>query len=385
MGGRYVDRLARLLFIAALLSIAVLVVKGISPVLLYIIGAAVLSLVGRPLKNLIDKIRIARWRMPSWLSSVLTLIILLSAFLGVISLMVPTFSSIASDISKANVERAPSSLVQPLESLNGYLRETFSFLGEDFSIQKFVVEKMSALLNVSMVSSVITGVAGFVADFGIAIFAMVFIAFFFLKDRTLFPKIVAACVPDRLEAKTHESISEINSLMSRYFSGLVLEVIGVALLNFLWLLLIGRMGFKYSIGIAFITGLLNIIPYVGPLIGEILGVTLAVIIKYACAGHFGPDVSVWVFILIILACLLATQMVDNFFFQPLIYSSSVKAHPLEIFIVLLLAGHFGGILAMLMAIPAYTVLRVVASKFFTNFKPVRRLTAAERETQNPAI
>src|SRR5574344_1752679 len=102
MGGRYVDRLARLLFIAALLSIAVLVVKGISPVLLYIIGAAVLSLVGRPLKNLIDKIRIARWRMPSWLSSVLTLIILLSAFLGVISLMVPTFSSIASDISKAN-------------------------------------------------------------------------------------------------------------------------------------------------------------------------------------------------------------------------------------------------------------------------------------------
>ena len=277
MGRRYVDRLARLLFIAALLSIAVLVVKGISPVLLYIIGAAVLSLVGRPLKNLIDKIRIARWRMPSWLSSVLTLIILLSAFLGVISLMVPTFSSIASDISKANVEKAPSSLVQPLESLNGYLRETFSFLGEDFSIQKFVVEKMSALLNVSMVSSVITGVAGFVADFGIAIFAMVFIAFFFLKDRTLFPKIVAACVPDRLEAKTHESISEINSLMSRYFSGIVLEVIGVALLNFLWLLLIGRMGFKYSIGIAFITGLLNIIPYVGPLIGEILGVTLAVI------------------------------------------------------------------------------------------------------------
>ena len=91
------------------------------------------------------------------------------------------------------------------------------------------------------------------------------------------------------------------------------------------------------------------------------------------------------FILIILACLLATQMVDNFFFQPLIYSSSVKAHPLEIFIVLLLAGHFGGILAMLMAIPAYTVLRVVAAKFFTNFKPVRRLTAAERETQNPAI
>ena len=380
MESKNIDRLARLLFTAAILAVAALIIKGISPVLLYIIGAAVLSLVGRPLKNLIDEIRIAKWRIPSWLSSVLTLVILLSAFLGVISLMVPTFSSIASDISKANVEKAPSSLVQPLESLNSYLRETFSFLGEDFSIQEFIVDKVSDILNVSLLSSVITGVAGFLADFGIAIFAMVFIAFFFLKDRTLFPRMVAACVPDRLEAKTHESISEINSLMSRYFSGIVLEVFGVALLNFLWLILIGRMGFKYSIGIAFITGLLNIIPYVGPLIGEVLGVTLAVIIKYACAGHFGPDVSVWVFILIILACLLATQLVDNFFFQPMIYSSSIKAHPLEIFIVLLLAGHFGGILAMLMAIPAYTVLRVVAAKFFSNFKPIRRLTGAEKDT-----
>mgnify|MGYP003295806886 CR=1 FL=1 len=80
------------------------------------------------------------------------------------------------------------------------------------------------------------------------------------------------------------------------------------------------------------------------------------------------------FILIILACLFATQLVDNFFFQPFIYSNSVKAHPLEIFLVLLMAGHMAGVAGMLVAIPSYTVIRVIAKQFFGNIKPVKALT-----------
>jgi predicted PurR-regulated permease PerM len=68
------------------------------------------------------------------------------------------------------------------------------------------------------------------------------------------------------------------------------------------------------------------------------------------------------------------QMTDNFVLQPFIYSNSVKAHPLEIFIIILIAAKLGGITGMIIAIPAYTVIRVVAKEFLNQFKIVQKLT-----------
>ena len=98
---------------------------------------------------------------------------------------------------------------------------------------------------------------------------------------------------------------------------------------------------------------------------------LCVILKYG-AG-IGLGVNIWIFALIVLAVMLGTQLVDAFVYQPLIYSTSIKANPLEIFVVIMLAGHLGGAIGMLIAIPAYTVIRVIASRFFYDFKPVKRL------------
>jgi predicted PurR-regulated permease PerM len=77
---------------------------------------------------------------------------------------------------------------------------------------------------------------------------------------------------------------------------------------------------------------------------------------------------------LMLVVFISVQVIDNILFQPLIYASSVLAHPLEIFIVLLIAGSVAGILGMFLAIPAYTVIRVIAKEFFNNFKLVKRLT-----------
>ena len=167
------------------------------------------------------------------------------------------------------------------------------------------------------------------------------------------------------------SIADIERLLSRYFVGLLIEMFGVALIDFLGLWLIARLGVNNAAGIAFIAGVLNVIPYVGPLIGEVVGVVLAVILKYGTG--IGLDVNIWVFALIVLAIMLAAQLVDNFVYQPVIYSTSIKASPLEIFIVILLVGHVGGVLGMLVAIPGYTVVRVIASRFFYHLKPVKRL------------
>jgi len=136
------------------------------------------------------------------------------------------------------------------------------------------------------------------------------------------------------------------------------------------------MGLRYSIGIAFLTGILNLIPYIGPFIGYILGISLSLVIKYACASAFGLAVSFPVFLVVIMGVLLFTQIIDIYIFQPVIYSTSVKVHPLEIFIVFLVAGELGGIIGMLVAIPAYTVVREIAKQFFPDSRFVKLISPA---------
>ena len=158
----------------------------------------------------------------------------------------------------------------------------------------------------------------------------------------------------------------------------MIEVFGVALINFLGLLLIARIGFNAAIGIAFLTGILNVIPYVGPLLGGIMGTTLGLVLKYSSSVPIGLDVSFLTFTIILIAIFCFTQLIDNILYQPLIYSTSIKAKPLEIFIVLLLAGHLAGPLAMIVAIPSYTVIRVIAFRFFRHVKAIRRLIPSEK-------
>lgn len=342
-------------------------------IIVYILVAGVLSLIGSPLAESLKRIRIRNWKFPDWAASIVTIILILVLVLSVLTVIVPIVTSIVKDISMVNVGNTVKSISVPLHDFNSFLSEKFPNLGPDFRIEKVIVEQIQNLLDVSVFSSVISSLTSFLAGTGVAVFSIVFIAFFFFKEKGMFSKIIAALVPDRHENKARESLEDITHLLSRYFLGLLIEVCGVTLLNFLGLMLIARMGFNASIGIAFLTGLLNIIPYVGPLTGGALGTVLAVILKYLCSTHLGLDVSFWVFIIICVAIFCFTQVIDNYLFQPVIYSNSIRAHPLEIFIVLLMAGQVGGIIGMLVAIPCYTVIRVIAGKFFRNVKFIRQL------------
>lgn len=342
-------------------------------IIIYILIAGVLSLIGSPLAESLKKIHIRKWKFPDWAASIVTIVIILSIFLAVVTLIVPIVTSIVKDVSMVNVGNTVKSISVPLHDLNMFLIEKFPNLGPDFKIETFIVEQLQKLFDVSMLSSLLSSVTSFVASFGVAIFSIIFIVFFFFKENGMFSRIIASLVPDRLEKKTMDSIDDIRHLLSRYFLGLLVEICGVALINFLGLMFVAKMGFSASIGIAFMTGVMNIVPYVGPWIGGAIGTVLGITMKFVCTTHIGIDVNFWTFVIIMIAIFCVTQIVDNYLFQPIIYSSSIKAHPLEIFIVLLMAGTIGGIIGMLVAIPCYTVIRVIAGRFFRNVKFIRQL------------
>lgn len=176
-------------------------------------------------------------------------------------------------------------------------------------------------------------------------------------------------VPTEMEEKVSHILDSISYLLRRYFIGIILEVFMVMLLDTLGLTLVG-LSFNHAVIIGFFCGLFNVIPYLGPWMGAILGLLIG------AALNINADFMSYTLPLLGLMTVvfLSVQVVDNVLFQPLIYSSSVKAHPLEIFLVIIAAGSLAGVLGMFLAIPAYTIVRVVAKEFFVNMKLVRKLT-----------
>lgn len=379
---RYTDKLAKYILAAAGLAIAFALCWYFRSVLTYILIAVVVSLVAKPLMGVLQKIRIKGKKAPDWLLAALSIIIVLGLLISLITSVIPIVAGILKDISMVNIETAARGIAVPLEEFNDFLRQAFPQLGSDFRIEITALNELQKLLNVSMFSSVLGSAATFVTNMAIGLFSVVFIGFFFIKDDGLFTQIVCALVPDRHEETTEKAISDIGYLLSRYFIGVILEMIGVALINFLGLAFIARLGLHASIGIAVLTGILNVIPYVGPFIGIILGTTLSILLKYTSVSPIGLDVNFWVFAAILVAILYFTQLVDNFVYQPLIYSTSIKSKPLEIFIVLLIVGHIGGPLSLIIAIPCYTVVRVIAFRFFGHIKAIKRLIPDEKLITN---
>lgn len=375
---RYVDKLAKYILIAAGIGIVGALCWYFRSVLIYIMAAVVVSLVAKPVMGGLQKVRIKGRKVPDWFLAALSLTIVLGLLLAVLILIVPIVSGIVKGISLSSIENAAGQIAVPLGNLNEFLRNSFPQLGENFRIEMVLIQELQKLFDVSIISSVIGSATSLLTSFGIGLFSVVFIGFFFIKDDGLFTKIVCALVPDKHEKTTEKAIADIGYLLSRYFIGVLIEVAGVALVNFIGLMFIARLGFNASIGIAFLTGITNIIPYIGPLMGGVMGTIFGLVIKYSSATPIGLDVNFWIFTGILIAIFCFAQLMDNFLYQPVIYSTSIKSKPLEIFIVLLIVGHMGGPLAMIVAIPCYTVVRVIAFRFFRHIKAIRRLIPSEK-------
>lgn len=369
------NNLSRYILGAITIAVIGFIAWYFSSVLIYILIAGVISLIGNPITNIISKLQIKNFKLPRWIAAILTLVLILSLFCGLFFFFTPLISTIATQIHSLDVNQITSNISGPLLDLNEFLRKTVPSLGSDFRLEIFAISQIKGMVDISMFSNILGSITSIIIDFAIAIFSITFISFFFLVEENLFRKIILAFFPDRFEKKINEASSDIAHLLTRYFLGISAESLGITLLNTFWLVVICKVDFSIGVVIALVSGILNVIPYVGPLCGHVIAVFMGLFIY----GDSASSLSLGAFLLLILSLFLITQLIDNYIFQPLIYSNSVKAHPLEIFIVILIAGNLGGVIGMLIAIPSYTVIRVIAAQFLSQFKLVRLLT----ENMNP--
>jgi predicted PurR-regulated permease PerM len=362
------NKLARYIIIIAVIAIALFITWYFSNIIIYILIAAVLSIIGRPLVNFFDKLKFGKYFCPHWFSAALSLTTIFFAIFIFLYTFIPLISSQLQELSTVNISQLVG---QISKSLNG-LEEQINKLIPDkdtFSINQFLTENLASYFNFSSIGSIFGSVANMIINFVIAIFCVFFITFFFLKEDNLLLTGITILFPKKYEENIARVLKSINTLLIRYFIGMLIEIICVMTFLVIGLTLFGGLKFSTAVVIALSAGILNVIPYVGPLVGGILTVivSLATDANFITTGNIGIIVPIIIIFVVV-------QLIDNIVLQPLIYSNSVKSHPLENFIVLLIAGNIAGILGMLVAIPAYTVIRVFAKEFLHNFRLVQKLT-----------
>lgn len=369
---KYTEKLAKLIFVAGIAAIIFLACRYFSSVLAYVALAAVVSLVARPIMGLLRRIRIRKKSAPEWLLALASILLLLLVIAGLIAGLVPVISKVVSEVSSVSSDSGVGGISVYLANFNDFLRSTFS-LDDGFRIEAVVLDQLKSVLSIDLFGNMLGSVASTVVSITIGLFSVVFISFFLIKDEQLISRVIRALSSDAIEHKVEDAIHDVEHLLSRYFVGLIIEMSCVGAIDFLGLWAAARLDFESALGIGFLAGMLNIIPYLGPVLGGLAGASMGIILKYCSPVPVGLDVNFWVFVLILAIIFITAQLVDNFVLQPLIYSTSIQAAPLEIFIVMLVAGTIGGVVGMLVAIPCYTVLRVIAIRFFPDVKFVRFL------------
>jgi predicted PurR-regulated permease PerM len=335
----------------------------------YVIASVVLSLVGKPVVNLLEKIKMGKFRMPNSLAALFTIVLLWAILIGILAVVIPALAFQVEKFSQIDSGAILRALQEPIDRLVVWLQEHNIRFSGNQSLEEYVNSQVVDAFNLAAFSNLFGTVFGFLGEVGIAIFSISFITFFFLRDQTLFYKAVMSATPTKYEDQVREIIRDSRDLLTRYFVGIGIQVLLVTICVTLGSLVVG-LSFPLAITIGFAAGLFNIIPYVGPLMGGAFGIMLAI------TNNLDLDFYTGTMPLIIkmMAVFSITQLLDNLLFQPIIFSNSVKAHPLELFIVLLIAGNVGGMAGMIMAIPGYTFIRIILKQFFSNFKLVRNLT-----------
>lgn len=329
---------------------------AIQSVIVYIIIAAVISLIARPLILFLRK----RLKFPNTLSVITAMLALIGLLIGVIGMFVPLIIKQGESLSLLQTDKLQQNIQSVINHVNDY------FLSKDINL-------LSELKNVDFLSgfqaipNLLNYVAGTLGSLSIGLFSVLFISFFFMKDSRLLKNAILTIIPNKSESRFSKSTEIIKDLLSRYFIGLVLQI---TILFVLYTIILLIFGISNAIVIAFLCALLNLIPYIGPMIGAVIMFLLSM------TSNLGQDFQTEILptTSYVMIGYLIAQLVDNFFSQPFIFSKTTKSHPLEIFLIIIIGGLLFGVIGMITAVPIYTALKVILKEFLSDNKIVKSLT-----------
>jgi len=362
-------------YLVGIISLAVFIglIYYFSQIVTYVMIAWVLSLIGAPLMRFwMEKAKLRRFRFGATLSAVLTLLSFILLFTGIMFLIGPLIYQQAINLANVDYQKIAEALAVPLNQLDDWLNG-LGLVTEKYSNAERIRFIMEDWFDPGRISAFFSNIIQIAGEVLIGVFSILFITFFFLKEQGLFLSFIRAVVPTRYEEQSITVIKDSILMLTRYFGGILTQIL---IITTIASILLSLFGVTNAILIASFAAVINVIPYVGPILGAMFGLVLTI------SGNLDADFYATTFPLMmkVVATFAIIQMIDNFILQPVIFSNSVLAHPLEIFIVIMIGAQLGGIPGMILAIPAYTIFRVFGAVFLSEFKIVQRLTQRMKES-----
>lgn len=315
----------------------------IRPILIYLSISLIITIILNPL-ILFLKTRLKFNNSLAAITSMSGLILIIGLL---IKSFIPLLVEQARNLSLLNSTELQTSVNKIIEKYSDLY-----FTNDSNFINSIINSKLFSQLDLSYITDLLNNIIAGLGSFSIGIFTIIFITFFFLRDSEIIIYKIKLLIPKGIKSNVNESISQINALLSRYFLALIIQI---TILFILYLILLSIVGINNILIIAFLCALLNLIPYVGPLISGFL-LTILTLTNYIDIDFGAIILSKVIYVVI---GFVIVQAIDNFLIQPILFSKSVKSHPLEIFLVILIFGYIFGVTGLILAVPCYTVIKVI--------------------------
>lgn len=330
-------------------AIVIAIVYYFFSIFMYVAISAVIMLISDPLVNKLSNFSISKRniKIPRAFSAVIIIILFITLISSIIISLVPLINKQINSLSYLDISHLKDNFYHLINKLDEIFQSLYP--NEHRNVLEFFQEKIVSIFNPKNITDTIGNTLLYTGNIFIALFSIIFISFFFIKDKELIKQKIFLLIPDTEKNSVSTIIKNCKETLSRYFIGLLIQLVCIFICNYIGL---SVMGINNALLIATISAILNIIPYIGPLMGMVFAFFIVT------ASYLSPEFSLTSIYIKTYIIMIGTQLLDNFVFQPLIFSRSIKAHPLEIFLVVIAAGMLYGVLGMLIAIPAYSVIRI---------------------------
>ncbi len=319
------------------------------PVLVMVVAALLFAFLVLPLCR-----KLEGWRVPRGLASMVGVLTLMITIIGLFSFLSWESMSFISDFPALQ-----RSIDAKIQQLTAYVENTYSISQGEQVI--WMQQKSAELLNsgAGLLLRIFSATGSFLATFVLIPITM----FFMLQYRDKFKKFVELVNPGQ-HAHSMEVARKISQVSQMYIRGIFIDILILTALNSLGFMLLGL---KYAILLGLIAAVLNIIPYVGVLIGSLIPILIALVTKDSFMYAVGA-----------FAVCAAVQFLDNNFITPKVVGSSVNLNPLTSILALLSGALIWGLVGMVLSIPLAGMFKVVCDNV-QSLRPLGFLMGEERE------
>lgn len=330
----------------------------------YVIVSVVIAAILKTPTNYITQTQFYGVRIPRIVAILISFAILFALIALFVYLFIPLISNQIQVITALDFENLVNKVMVPIQSIDEFLNSN-KIISEERFLQDQAKEALTGLIDERTITTFLSGflnsLLSLTGNIFVGLLAVLFITFFLLYEKGIYRKYFISLIPNRYFEVSIAAVSKIEKLLSNYLLGLLLQMLSIFSIAAFGLL-VG--GVEYAVTIAVFAALANLIPF----LGSFLGATFGLLVAISTNAGLSESQDYLILIVKILTVFGVVQLTDNLFLQPIIFSKSVKAHPLEIFLIVFVGANIAGPLGMVAAIPAYTIFRVSFSEFYRGYR-----------------